>query len=293
MKIENNADPETIDISNLTIQGGNSNLSGGGFYFEHTSATANVATLNISNFIAQFNKTGTFGSGIAIYDIDTAGLTAIISDCLVENNNISGTLGGPAGIYIDNENSNNANNEGTTEVTISRCRIINNDAALDGGGLFINTGFGNATLVNNVIAGNSVSRENGGGLIIYNAAGGSTTLTNNTITGNENIEAGAPPGSLNGTELYVLFENNLSSLELYNNIFYNTKTGTDLSDDIYIANPNFNSVTVQYNDVNDARFYVQDTTNLTYDVSNFNNADPLFVNPGDFHLTALSPLVDT
>ena len=87
VNIQDNEDPTTVDISNLTIQGGSSNLSGGGFYFEHNlTGTANVTTLNISNFIAQFNQTNTFGSGIAVYDWGTDGLNVNISDCLIKNN---------------------------------------------------------------------------------------------------------------------------------------------------------------------------------------------------------------
>ena len=287
MSIKDNPAPVTVDISNMTIQYGLTTKDGGGLYFEHNlTGTADIATLEISNVTAQNNIAQIYGSGIAVYDWGTAGLTVNISDCLVQNNSVGGgTLGGPGGIYIDNTN-------GEIEVSISGCRIINNDAELDGGGLYINSGLGNTTLVNNVIAGNTVSTNYGGGIIIYNAAGGNANLTNNTLSGNLNL--GTTPEAENGSELSVLFDspNSSSVLNLYNNIIYNTKTGTDVSDDIYISNPESNSITVQYNDINDARFFIEDATNLIKDVSNFNNVDPLFVNPGDFHLTALSPLID-
>jgi hypothetical protein len=288
MSIKDNPAPVTVDISNMTIQYGLTTKDGGGLYFEHNlTGTADIATLEISNVTAQNNIAQIYGSGIAVYDWGTAGLTVNISDCLVQNNSVGGgTLGGPGGIYIDNTN-------GEIEVSISGCRIINNDAELDGGGLYINSGLGNTTLVNNVIAGNTVSTNYGGGIIIYNAAGGNANLTNNTLSGNLNL--GTTPEAENGSELSVLFDspNSSSVLNLYNNIIYNTKTGTDVSDDIYISNPESNSITVQYNDINDARFFIEDATNLIKDVSNFNNVDPLFVNSGDFHLTALSPLINT
>jgi len=283
INIEDNTAPATVDISDLTIQNGLTTKDGGGLYFEHNlTGTADVATLNISNVIVQNNISQIFGSGIAVFDWGTAGLTVNINDCLVQFNSVvQGTSGGPAGIYIDNDN-------GIIDVSISRCQIINNVAEIDGGGLYIDSGSGNATLVNNVIANNRVLSNSGGGIFIYNAADGNAILTNNTISGNSD------PASLNGngSELYVMFENDFSSLGLYNNIFYNRKNNDDPSTDIYISNLNSNSVTVQYNDINDARFSVLDQTNLTYDVSNFNNEDPIFLSSTDFHLAALSPLID-
>ncbi|MFC1845159.1 choice-of-anchor Q domain-containing protein, partial [Thermodesulfobacteriota bacterium] len=295
VRIQDNSSAAIVDISNLTIENGSSNNSGGGCYFEHNLSapgTAKAATFKISNFIAQANTAYTFGSGLAIYDWGTDGLSVNIKDCLVQNNSVFlNSSGGPAGIYIDNDN-------GDIEVSISECQIINNDAELDGGGLYIDSGSGNATLVNNVIADNTVLYDNGGGIIIYNDNDDNvfitrhTTLTNNTIT--ENLNLGTSGDYLNGSELYVLFDSNNSSstLNLFNNIIYNTKAGTDLSDDIYISNPNSNNVTIKYNNLNDSRFHIEDSTNLVKDATNLDNSDPLFLNPGDYHLTASSPAID-
>ncbi len=291
INIEDNADPATVDISDLTIQNGLSTKDGGGLYFEHNltgTVDVAVATLEISNVIAQNNISQIFGSGIAVFDWGTPGLTVNINDCLVQFNSVvEGTSGGPAGIYIDNDN-------GIIDVFISRCRVINNVAEIDGGGLYIDSGSGNATLVNNVIANNRVLSNSGGGIFIYNAADGNAILTNNTISGNSD------PASLNGngSELYVMFDlaNSASTLELYNNIFYNTKNDPDdLSTDIYISNLNSNSVTVENNNLNHSRFFIEKETgpNIpTIHVSNFDNVDPLFESSSDFHLKANSTLID-
>ena len=98
---------------------------------------------------------------------------------------------------------------GVGKVVIARNQILNNTAESDGGGLFVNSGVNNLTMVNNVIAGNYVADGYGGGLYIYNTAGGSATITNNTITANES--AGFGGGGINAE-----MDNPLSVLNIYN-----------------------------------------------------------------------------
>ena len=112
------------------------------------------ATLNISDIIVQDSSTSTFGSGIAIFDWGTNGLHVNISNCVVKNNTVvASSGGGPAGIYVDNLG-------GPIDVSISKCQILDNSAELDGSGLYIDSGEGDVTLVNNVIAGNTIANDN-------------------------------------------------------------------------------------------------------------------------------------
>jgi len=286
--ILDNSSPATVSISNLTVQNGSSELDGGGINFEHDlTGTAALATLNIADVIAQSNATATFGSGIAVYDWGTnGGLNVNISDCIVHNNSVPiNSDGGPAGIYIDSFGSD-------IEVAISRCQILDNMAELDGGGLYINSASGNVTLVNNVIAGNSVSDDNGGGIYIINAGGGDFTLTNNTVT--ENETTGTTVAFRDGGGLYVELNNNSSKLDIYNNIIFNNSAAGD-GDDIFIYNPNGNEVDIKNNDFSTSEpsgFSIESKVALSQE-NNLNDIPPLFANAatGDYHLTSLSPVI--
>jgi hypothetical protein len=286
--LQDNPLSATVSISNLTIQNGSSELDGGGFNFEHDfTIAAALATLNIFDVVAQSNSTETFGSGIAVFDWGTTGgMNVNISDCTVQDNFVpTNSDGGPAGIYIDNFGAD-------IEVSISGCEILDNVAEIDGGGLYINSGSSNATLVNNVIAGNSVSDDNGGGLYIINTDGGDSTITNNTIT--ENSASGATAAFQDGGGLYVELDNDTSAIDVYNNIIFNN-TAVGNGDDIFIFNPDDNEVDIKNNDFNTsepAGFYIESKVDLSQE-DNLNNVEPLFENAaaGDFHLTALSPVI--
>lgn len=286
--ILDNTASATVSISNLTIQNGSADLDGGGLNFEHDfTGTAALVTLNIADVIAQSNSTATFGSGIAVFDWGTnGGLNVNITDCIVRGNSVpTGSDGGPAGIYIDNFGAD-------IEVAISRCQILDNMAELDGGGLYINSASGNATLVNNVIAGNSVSDDNGGGLYIINTGGGDSTITNNTIT--ENETTGTTATFRDGGGLYAELNNNSSRINIYNNIIFNNSAVGD-GGDIFIYNPNDNEVDINNNDFSTnepSGLYIESKVGLNQ-TNNLNAVAPLFEDGanGDYHLTALSPVI--
>ena len=157
--------PVTFSISNLSIRNGSSIYDGGGLSIAHgLSATAEAtATIDISNVIIELNTTEEwFGSGIAISDYGTdGGIDVNITRSIVQTNGTVGAsaaLPGPGGIFIDNYGAAGG------EITIARSQILNNTAEADSGGLFINNGAKNLTLVNNVIAGNESLDGYGGGL---------------------------------------------------------------------------------------------------------------------------------
>jgi|GEM_PF-6180912 len=249
--VEDNS-PATVSIHNLNIRNGRSEESGGGFYFFHTNTpgdTASTVTLNLSDIIAENNITDVSGSGIHIED--------------------NTTFGG-------------------TFVTISSCRILNNSSIGEGGGLYINSGSGNATLVNNLIAGNAVSSENGGGLYITNTEGYDIILTNNTITANKTQNS-------NGGGLFVTLVDGFSQLDIYNNIIYKNDAVGGIGDDIYIDNTNDNTVNIRNTDFNstqDTGFYIAGNTNLN-NINNL-NVDPEFEDPAsdNYHLRESSQAIN-
>ena len=297
----------TVSIHNLTIKNGSSDKSGGGLYFLHTatSVTAAAVTVNLYDIIAEKNETNTFGSGIEILDNGTSGgMFVNISDCIIRDNLAMPTAipGGPGGVSVEVPFSTGAQMAGTF---ISNCQILNNSAIHLGGGLYINSGTGDTILVNNVIAGNTVSDDNGGGVYIYNDAhndvtGRNISLTNNTITGNEST--GATPASQDGGGIYIgLFSNPLSPdfdlpaiLNIYNNIIFNN-TATGIGDDFFIEfATDSNNITINNNNFNDTLgtgYFIDGDQTNTIALFN-NNEDPLFVNSTDFHLTASSPVIN-
>jgi parallel beta-helix repeat protein len=288
--IKNNSSA-TVSIHNLTIRNGSSDKSGGGLYFFHTDNNALTVTVNLYDIIVENNKTGTFGAGIEMIDDGTErGMFVDISDCIVRNNSVTSATGGPGGISVEVPSTVGAK---MADTIISNCQILNNSAGKLGGGLHINSGTGETIITNNVIAGNSVSDDNGGGVYILNSEGGNITLTNNTITGNETT--GADPGEEDGGGLYVDLANTTSSLDIYNNIIFNNTAAGDGAD-IFILGPDPNDITINNNDYDDTPttgFLINgDDTNLS--VSGNLNVNPDFVdtNGDDYHLLASSKAID-
>jgi hypothetical protein len=304
--IEDNLALATLSISDVTSRNGLSVNDGGGLSIIHDELDPTVAfalTVNISNVIAESNSTEYFGSGISIVDYGTdGGMSITIADSIVRDNVVPvGSSGGPAGIFIDNYGL------GAGAIAITRNQILNNVAEWDGGGLLINSGPSNATLVNNVIAGNYVTDAGalcesspgvpapgncdiGGGVYIENVDGASVTLTNNTITGN-----GAD--GFGGGGVFVQMDNPASVLNIYNNIIYNNRSLNvgALGVDLYIFNLGV-TVNLYNNDFNNlaAGFYILENTPNFNSGNNLNNVDPLFANVlnDNYRLSPTSPVIN-
>ena len=221
---------------------------------------------------------------------ETQGMNVVITDSIVRENTVpEGSTGGPAGIYIETWLIDTG-----VEVVIIGCQILNNEGEYFGGGLFINTGPSNATLVNNVIAGNRAD-DYGGGLYLYNTdfgySGGSYTLTNNTIT--ENINTGLDPLFIDGGGIYAEYDSTASVFNIYNNIVYGNRAPGNGAD-IYLYNikGQTNLFNNNFNTSVPAGFYIDSQ-------ANFNNGDNINSDPilactasNNHYLTASSPVID-
>ena len=248
--INKNSASADVLVYNLTIRNGRSEVDGGGLYLGHTDAAAKVVNFTLYDFISESNSSGAFGSGVAILDWDTAG-----------------------GMVVH----------------ISDCQILNNISIDRGGGIYINSGTGDTTLANNVIAGNTVSDDSGGGAYIYNEDGGNVTITNNTITGNTTQ-------SNDGGGLFVELYDSSSTLDIYNNIIYDNLALVGDGADMFIYTyTNNNIVTINNNDFDNtvSGFYIDPNANLST-TSNLNVDPEFFEDPpnDDYHLQATSLAID-
>ncbi len=171
-----------VNISGLTLTGGNATT--GGAILSHENLTLTSST--ISGNSADSNGGGIWNDG-----------TATITNSTISGNSAVSLSGG--GIY----NSGTANVTGSTiadnsaviggggiynrnlsaTATISGSSISGNSASVGGG--ICNTGTGTATITNSTISGNSADDDGGG---IY--SNGTATVTGSTITGNSAGDSG-------------------------------------------------------------------------------------------------------
>ena len=293
VKIADNASAATLAIHNLTIRNGSSTGSGGGLYFLHTGDTGQIVTVNLYDLVVEDNKTAIFGAGMQIWDNGTArGMFVNISDCIVRRNTITDNDGGRGGLSVEVPEFDGAK---MADTTISNCQILDNSTDILGGGLYVNSGTGDTVLVNNIIADNFVSNDNGGGVYIINSEGGNITLTNNTITNNKTTEAGTTGGGL-----YVDLANTTSSLDIFNNIIFNN-TAAGNGDDIFLSRPYPNDIAINNNDFNSTKtigFLIDGDGTLLSNANNL-NVNPNFASPNnldpadnDYRLQASSRAID-
>jgi methionine-rich copper-binding protein CopC len=142
---------KTVNISGLTISGGDSALDGGG--------VSNAGTLNLDDVVVSGNSTDNDGGGVR----NNSGGTLTITGSTIGGNTAANLGGG-------------VSNAGTA-LTIKDSTISDNDA-INGGG--ISNSAGTLTATNSTISGNR-ARNDGGGL--RNAVA-TATLTNVTVTDN-------------------------------------------------------------------------------------------------------------
>ncbi|MGK7945323.1 MAG: choice-of-anchor Q domain-containing protein [Microcystaceae cyanobacterium] len=146
---DNNTD-QIVNISNLTITGGNISGKGGGIH--------NRENLTLSNSTISGNSaTGVGGDGGGIYSQGTT----YISNSTISNN--SATRGG--GVF----------NSGTANITSST--ISNNYASIDGGGVFNS---GTANITSSIVSGNNALNN---GDEVFLLGGGEVTANANNLFG--------------------------------------------------------------------------------------------------------------
>ena len=208
-----NATGKTINISNLTIKGGDisgSSANGGGIY--HQAGTLildfvtvlgskaydgggiyNSATLSLTNSTINSNTSTRFGGGIS--NKGGSGILTLTNSTL--NSNTAGSHGG--GIM---------NEDGT--ITLTNSTVNSNTTSADGGGIYCI--FGSYHILNSII----VNNTNNGASDIYISSGGGTVNAYYIWYG---TKYGSINGSNNTTASYAA--NDLSSLS-YNGGFANT-----------------------------------------------------------------------
>ena len=155
---------ETVNISGLTIKGGNALTSGTG-PLGNGGGIENFGTLTVSNSVFSSNAASNDGGGI-----ENLG-TATVSGSSFTGNSASGTFGGGGGL----------DNSGT--LTISNSVFTSNSASGRGGGLDNESG-GTATVSGSSFTSNSAAA--GGGL----DNGGTATVSGSTFTSNSAVNDG-------------------------------------------------------------------------------------------------------
>lgn len=219
-RVMNLEDPYTVAITNLTIQHGNSNGSGGG-------GIANSASLTLTHVKVADNVADLFGGGIA----NNLNGQLMMSDSLVSGNQTTTTGGAGGGLELGSSNPTHL-----TRVTIS-----GNTADEQGGGIEIDSS--SLYLTNVTLTANQA--KYGAGLHISNSSTAillNSTIAANTATGNAGGVMSFGSISFTNTIVANNFGNNCS---LFNgtviDMGYNLESGSECgftsSTDLQTTNP--------------------------------------------------------
>ncbi len=273
------------DNDSRVSSGGN----GGGLYIN----TVNTATVTTNEFL---RNQGGSGGGVAIFSVEKVIITDNIFDANDGYTNRGGSIYATGrNIFIDNNTIINAVSGGGIDLgpsgtqpiitTVTNNVILNN---AEGPGIRIHYVHFNgvATIVNNIIAGNSSESVNyGGGLQIGTVRDeGTLIVTNNTITDNYT------PG--HGGGLSIRDAENDGAISIYSNIIWNNVSAGE-GNDIYINDDQeldkyFTPISMFNNDFDQSEdgFYIFNPVFVDLlDISNINNVNPSFVSGDDnYHL---------
>ena len=150
----------TLTLTDMKITGNTASLAGGGIY------SAAGGTLNIINSSVSDNTSGTDGGGITLL---AAGSTMTVN---ISGSNVTGNSArNGGGVFIQSAAGS------ATNLTLTNSAIIANTATLGGGGYFYGSAFGTQSLTNVLISNNRAGTDGGG-------FAGRGTLTNVTVTNN-------------------------------------------------------------------------------------------------------------
>ncbi len=158
-----------VQISGVTVRGGNTSGNGGGI---DIVANANVT---VQNCIVSDNTAGLAGGGID--DSGSGSLT--ISGCTLSGNQARGGSGGGGCDYVGTGLIQVANS--IFSDNISNALLTGGSGG--GGGLEIDNAAARATIVNSIFSGNDSTITGGGGLDVSN--GLTLTVLDSTFTGNQ------------------------------------------------------------------------------------------------------------
>ena len=144
---------ETVNISGMTITGGDSSAYGGGI--------CNLGTLTVDNSVLTNNSAYSYGGGIY-----NNGTLTVTSSTFVDNNSVTADGGGICNYW-----------DGV--LTVTNSTFANNYVTFAGGGI---CSFGTATVINSTLTGNDTGggATGSGGIYCY----GTLTVTNSTIANN-------------------------------------------------------------------------------------------------------------
>ncbi len=289
-------------------------------YVDNISLTGNVVSDNWSDDVSS-GYTG----GIYIYH----GTSLKMTDNLITGN--TGFDGAGGGLYVNEVESvdltgntvadNSAETHGgiyigtATNVTLIKNIVTGNTAVVGGaGGMSVNAA--NAIITDNIIMNNTSDSAGGSGGGIYMSYPETALLANNIVANNTSwyagggifisIKAGADVKLLNntvynnstvirsgGVEVFEYTVGSDSTINLYNNIILGNQ-GNMANDLLFQTDAAGAVINLFNNDFDQSADGFLSYVPISIDPTNFNNIDPLFVDPAgkDFHLQGISPSID-
>lgn len=218
--IRTNGVPVNVSVVNASITNNTAGTGGGMYLLTDAGATVNFSK-NICTGNSAVNGASGSGGGIWIYNqSQNAGISAALTDVILENNQASAHAGGMAlyagggtftfqmtgGTISNNQASQEGggfviSNEGTGTLTIHQSSFSQNTAAGSGGGIYYaNTGEGIASTftMTDVTVSYNTAGKSGGGLSLSSGTGTLTTLLENCTIHSNTAQSNSGGGIWNG-----------------------------------------------------------------------------------------------
>ncbi|MFL5327609.1 MAG: beta strand repeat-containing protein [Gemmataceae bacterium] len=160
-----------FDFSNLNLALGAASSDGGAVLIANTGNQS----VTFTNCSITLNSAAGNGGGVA-------GGNDFMSfvDCTVNNNQATGVNGNGGGIALLASGS----------LSLTRCTVAGNTAAVDGGGVHATTGASTITFLDSTLSGNSSSDQGGGIHAIGTVSGTNFVIRNTTLSGNKSTNDG-------------------------------------------------------------------------------------------------------